>query len=117
MDPNKQCAMMASQATAMVLVMVCFVVTRLKRNNGQTELITYDPRTEGEQHRQRTLQMIYNINDECLAMLHMIRALFSLCNLFRNRGLVPETTGCFVEEQVAMFLQVVGHNQRFRVVH
>jgi hypothetical protein len=70
--------MMASQAAAIVLVMVCFVVTRLRRNNGQTELITYDPRTEGEQHRQRTLQMIYNINDECLAMLHMTRAPFFL---------------------------------------
>jgi len=42
---------------------------------------------------------------------------FSLCNLLRNRGLVPETVGCPVEEQVAMFLHVVGHNQRFRVVH
>jgi len=42
---------------------------------------------------------------------------FSLCNLFRTRGLVPETTGCIVEEQVVMFLHVVGHNQSFRVVH
>ena len=40
-----------------------------------------------------------------------------LCNLFRNRGLVPEKARCTVEEQVAVFLHVVGHNQRFRVVH
>jgi hypothetical protein len=40
-----------------------------------------------------------------------------LCNLFRTRGLVPETTRCIVEEQVAMFLHVVGHNQRFRAIH
>ena len=51
-------------------------------------------------------------------MLRMTRApFFVLCNLFRHRGLVPETEGCTVEEQVAMFLHVVGHNQRFRVVH
>ena len=25
--------------------------------------------------------------------------------------------GCTIEEQVVMFLHVVGHNQRFRVVH
>ena len=42
---------------------------------------------------------------------------FNLCNLFRQRGLVKETRGCSVEEHVAMFLHVVGHNQRFRVVH
>jgi len=63
--------------------------------------------------------MIYNYNDaECIAMIRMsIAPFFSLCNLFRSRGLVPETNGCSVEEQVAMFLYVVGHNQRFRVVH
>jgi hypothetical protein len=42
---------------------------------------------------------------------------FSLCNVFRVRGLVRETSGCSVEEQVAMFLHIVGHNQMFRVVH
>jgi len=42
---------------------------------------------------------------------------FALCNLFSGRGLIRETSGCSVEEQVVMFLHVVGHNQRFRVVH
>ena len=65
------------------------------------------------------LQLIYNsIDAECLALLRMTRApFFALCNLFRQRGLVPENVGCPIEEQVAMFLLVVGHNQRFRVVH
>jgi hypothetical protein len=36
---------------------------------------------------------------------------------FRERGLVSDRDGVLVEEQVAMFLHVVGHNQRFRVVH
>ena len=27
-----------------------------------------------------------------------------MCNLLRSRGLVPETVGCPVEEQVAMFM-------------
>jgi len=51
-------------------------------------------------------------------MLRMTRApFFALCNLFRARGLVSNREGVTVEEQVAMFLHVVGHNQRFRVVH
>jgi hypothetical protein len=37
--------------------------------------------------------------------------------VFRVRGLVRETLECSVEEQVVMFLHIVGHNQRFRVVH
>ena len=79
MDPTEQRAMMSRQTTAMVVVMVSFVATRLRRNNAQPEPIPYGPRTAGEQHRQRTLQMIYNTNDaECLAMLRMTRALFSL---------------------------------------
>jgi predicted chitinase len=63
--------------------------------------------------------MIFNSTDaECLAMLRIKRApFFALSNLFRTRGLVKEISGCSVEEQVAMFLHVVGHNQRFRVVH
>jgi hypothetical protein len=63
--------------------------------------------------------MMYNYNDtECVAMLCMRRVpFFSLCKRLRSRGLILETVGCPVEEQVAMFLHVVGHNQRFRVVH
>jgi hypothetical protein len=40
----------------------------------------------------------------------------ALCQTFRQRSLVTDREGVSVEEQVAMFLHVVGHNQRFRVV-
>jgi predicted chitinase len=51
-------------------------------------------------------------------MLHMRRApFFKLCNLFRDRSLLRDTINSSVEEQVAMFFHVVGHNQRFRVIH
>jgi hypothetical protein len=70
--------------------------------------------------RQMNLQLIYNsTNVECLSMLiRMMRTLFfSLCKLFRERGLLQDNLNSFVEEQVSMFLHVVGHNKRFRVVH
>jgi hypothetical protein len=41
---------------------------------------------------------------------------FELCGLFRSRHLLRDSIHCSVEEQVAMFLHVVGHNQRFRVL-
>jgi hypothetical protein len=42
---------------------------------------------------------------------------FRLCNLFRERSLLRDNINSCVEGQVAMFLHIVGHNQRFRVVH
>jgi hypothetical protein len=69
--------------------------------------------------RQANLNKIYNCNDiECVNMLRMRRApFFNLCNLLRDRNLLRDTINSSVEEQVAMFLYVVGHNQRFRVIH
>jgi predicted chitinase len=51
-------------------------------------------------------------------MIRMKRAaIFRLVSTFRERGLVSDRDGVSVEKQVAMFLHVVGHNQRFRFVH
>jgi hypothetical protein len=40
-----------------------------------------------------------------------------LCDIFRTRQLLRDNIYSSIEEQVAMLLHVVGHNQRFRVVH
>ena len=119
MDPSKTHEMIARQTAGMVVVMVSVVVSRMKRSRSEPDPLLYELKSDAEHHMQQTLQAIYNSTDaKCIAMLRMRRApFFSLCNLFRTRGLVPETTGCTVEEQVVMFLHVVGHNQRFRVVH
>ncbi|WVZ71371.1 hypothetical protein U9M48_019963, partial [Paspalum notatum var. saurae] len=39
-----------------------------------------------------------------------------LCDLFRTRELLKDSVRSSVEEQVPMFLHVVAHNQRFRVI-
>ena len=117
MDPSVSREMMCRQAAALV----SFVTSRLKRKRPDSEPdpLLYALRDEAEQHRQQTLNLIYNSNDgECISMLRMIRAsFFALCNLFRARSLVFDREEVTVEEQVAMFLHVVGHSQRFRVVH
>jgi hypothetical protein len=41
---------------------------------------------------------------------------FQLCNLFQDKGLLRDGVNSTIEEQVAMFLHVVGHNQRFWVI-
>jgi len=81
--------------------------------------ITYGPMHQRDQERQNNLRFIYESTDvECADLLRMRRAPFmQLCDLFRTRQLLRDSIHSSVEEQVAMFLHVVGHNQRFRVVH
>jgi hypothetical protein len=105
--------------------MVSFVCSQLKRKTHEPDTPQLDPaalsllRDVNEQHRMRTLDMIYHSTDtKCISMIRMKRApFFELVRTFRERSLVTNRDGVSVEEQVAMFLHVVGHNQRFRVVH
>jgi hypothetical protein len=51
-------------------------------------------------------------------MLRMRRAPFyELVKRFTESGLLQDSIHTYVEEQVAMFLHVVGHNHRFRIIH
>ena len=111
MDPTEQREMMPRQATAIVVVMLSFFVTRLRRIRAQHEPVPYGPRSLCQQHRLGTLQMIYNrLMMSAYVAYDQSSLFFALCNIFRGRDLVPEISGCSVEEQVAMFLHVVGHN-------
>ena len=73
-----------------------------------------------DHERIANMNYIYNNNNdvEAVGMLRMRRAPFNhLCNTFRVRGLLKDSIHTSIEEQVAMFLHVLGHNQRFRVIH
>lgn len=100
--------------------MVAFLASRIRgRNRDVADPLLLFPRTVADEYRQHNLDLIYNSTDvECVDMLRMRKApLFSLCNLFRQRDLLRDTINNTIEEQVSMFLHVVGHNQRFRVIH
>jgi hypothetical protein len=125
MDPSMSRDIWCRKAVALTIVMVSILSTRLKRKTPEPDTPLPDPTTltlirdENEQHRLRTLKMIYHSTDtECIYMIRIKRApFFELIKTFRERSLVTDREGVSVEEQVAMFLHVVGHNQRFRVVH
>ena len=72
-----------------------------------------------EQKSIANLNYIYNCNDiEALWMLRMKRAPFArLVQTFRSKGLLEDSIHTSVDEKLAMFLHIVGHNQRFRVTH
>ncbi|XBH74921.1 hypothetical protein VPH35_101780 [Triticum aestivum] len=85
----------------------------------ERHVIRYAPMLMREQKRITNLNCIYNYNDtEALWMLRMKRAPFArLVQTFRTRRLLEDSIHTSVEEQVAMFLHIAGHNQKFRVIH
>jgi hypothetical protein len=80
--------------------------------------ITYGPMSIRDQERATNLRFIHHSDDtSCVELLRMKKAPFFLhCDMFRSRGLLRDSINCQIEEQLAMFLLVVGHNTRFRVI-
>lgn len=56
-------------------------------------------------------------DDSCREMLRMDKHVFhKLSDTFRQRGMLRDTAGVMIEEQLAIFLNIVGHNERNRVI-
>lgn len=111
--------LLIARAAALITAMYALLFARLRMYHESRRQITYGPLRIMDEERQKNLDLIYNYNDvECVSMLRMRRApFFRLCQLLRERNLLTDSLHSCVEEQVAMFLHIVGHNQRFRVVH
>lgn len=109
------------QAAALVAVIQAWMLLIHRRAAGRTNRpsVTYGPLFQRDKERMANLNYIYNNNDvEAIGMLRMRRAPFNqLVETFRSRGLLKDNINCCIEEQVALFLHVLGHNQRFRVIH
>lgn len=56
-------------------------------------------------------------DDVCREMFRMDKNVFQkLSDILRQRGMLRDTAGVMIEEQLAIFLNVVGHNERNRVI-
>lgn len=56
-------------------------------------------------------------DDVCREMLRMDRHVFhKLCDSLRKRAMLRDTPGVMIEEQLAIFLNIIGHNERNRVI-
>jgi len=111
--------MLIVRAAALITAVYAFMMARVRVDEESRPRITYGPMHVMDEERQRNLNLIYNCNDvECVNMLRMRRVpFFNLVRLLRERNLLRDSIHSCVEEQLAMFLHVVGHNQRFRVIH
>ncbi|KAK9167730.1 hypothetical protein Scep_002921 [Stephania cephalantha] len=55
--------------------------------------------------------------ERCREMLRMDKKVFfKLCDILRKKDLLHDTSGVKIEEQVAIFLNIIGHNERNRVI-
>ena len=101
-------------AAALIVVIQAWIVLVHKRavRRAAFPRVTYGPMLARDQERIANLNYIYNCNDvEATQMLRMRRAPFyALVKTFRERGLLVDSIHTSVEEQVAMFLHVVGHS-------
>jgi hypothetical protein len=118
MDPGSRRRQLIIRGAALVVVVSAWFYVRFRRMSTSRQGITYGPMSERDQERIANLRFIYHSDDtNGVDLLRMKRApFFQLCDLFRTRGLLRDSIQSNVEEQVAMFLHVVGHNQRFRVI-
>ncbi|EYU24015.1 hypothetical protein MIMGU_mgv1a011395mg [Erythranthe guttata] len=62
-------------------------------------------------------EVINGQDDFCREMLRMDKHVFhKLSDTLRQRGALRDTPGVVIEEQLAIFLNIVGHNERNRVI-
>ncbi|XP_052301055.1 uncharacterized protein LOC102614193 isoform X2 [Citrus sinensis] len=62
-------------------------------------------------------QVLEGHDDICRQMFRMDKHVFhKLSDTLRQRGMLRDTSGVIIEEQLAIFLNIVGHNERNRVI-
>ena len=106
------------RGAALVSVIYAWMMVRFRRLANFRAGITYGPLSARDEQRHNNLKILYHSDDvHSVYLLRMRRApFFQLCDLFRNRSLLRDSIHYNTEEQVAMFLHVVSHNQRFRCI-
>lgn len=103
-------------AAFMAISMIVLILNSRKRKRKERLSISYGPIEERDRMRIEYLNnKIWKNDTNCVNMLRLGRSpFFRFCNIFRTRGLLVDTIHMCVEQQVAMFLNIVGHNLRNR---
>jgi hypothetical protein len=100
------------------LAATTFYYILIVRRKMKRKQISYAPMIDMEMKQNDYLSSIYHKDEtSCLSMLRLRRApFFLLCDTLKQRSLLSDIIHCCVEEQVAMFLHIIGHNERNALV-
>ncbi|XP_077232157.1 uncharacterized protein LOC143866890 [Tasmannia lanceolata] len=111
--PNRRTLIIRAVALVMAAVATATVRVRLYVE----ENMTRGPYESGYETRRTFVIRVTNAENHCIALLRMdVRCFRSFVAIFRNTVLLEDTIHCCVEEQVAIFLQVIAHSQRNRTI-
>jgi hypothetical protein len=77
-----------------------------------------EPHVNQEYEREIYMDSIlYESRQDCIDQIRMSPiAFFELCKILIENNLIRETINTSIKEQVLIFLHIIGHNVRFRVV-
>jgi hypothetical protein len=117
-DLAKKRRQLIVKAAGLAAVLGAYMIFISRRARKESLMLSLGCRVDVDIARESNLRFIYHSTDTiCLNQLRTKRApFFRLCTLFRERELLKDSIHTSIEEQVAMFLLVVGHNTRFRAL-
>lgn len=118
MDKRTKVVICAAAAYMLLSMMVMIIKSRKRKRRARRIGISYAPMDQRDRMRLEYLNnKIWKDDTTCVNMLRLNRAkFFRFSNLFRDCGLLQDTVHMCVEQQVAMFLNTVGHNLRNSLV-
>ncbi|XP_021714756.1 uncharacterized protein LOC110682740 [Chenopodium quinoa] len=108
---------MILDSVAAIIASVLSLVEEYRLRNKRPRIIR-QPYVNRDSLREANINSILHCGDtHCLGQIRMRPAAFySLCNILVERGLLRESVRMSVKEQVIIFLHLLGHNVRFRVI-
>ncbi|KAF7804495.1 protein ALP1-like [Senna tora] len=93
-------------------IAACLLLFRQRR---RIDRLTYT--VDFYSHRRRLREMVYANDVSCFDQIRMCRATFDrLCGMLTSIGGLTPTKNMLVDEQVAMFLHILAHHIKIRVI-
>jgi hypothetical protein len=117
---NQLVVVYVATAHLLLSMMAATIESRKRKCLAHTSIgqINYGPIEDRDRSRIDYLNnKIWKNDIICINMLRLTKGSFiHFCDLIRERGLLQDTVHMCVELQVAMFLHIIGHNVKNRVV-
>ena len=102
-------------ASVMILCMIAFGL-KLLRTVPTTSNCISESQPQKERHRQELMEYLVHTEQSRHIIRMGLEAFIKLCERIRGTGLVKDAYRSTVEEQVAKFLHIIGHNVKNRSV-
>jgi hypothetical protein len=118
---NQLVVVYVAAAHLLLSIMAAAIESRKRKHHAHAPIgqISYGPIEDIDRSRIAYLNNKIRKNDViCVNMLRLTKGSFiQFCDLIRERGLLQHTVHMGVEQQVAMFLHIIGHNVKNGVVN